>query len=100
MTTFDEVWTRILNASPFFDCKERYAGHEVGIFKDDVGYFGVSVDTLNRDDRLHIYLELSAEEVGTILLNNQFSPSTGLCAKYVMKAFENIIAEREFCNEP
>lgn len=98
MTTYKEVWTRILNASPFFDCKERYDGHEVCIFKDDVGYFGVSVDTLNKNGWLHIYLELSDEEVGTILLNNQFSPSTGLCAKYLIKAFEDIIVERELCN--
>jgi len=41
-----------------------------------------------------IYLSLSNAEVGDILLGNPFSPRSGLCAKYVIKSFENILESR------
>jgi hypothetical protein len=93
MTIWDEILLRIQNAELIFDCAEQYDGHEVGIFKDQAGYFGVSINTL--DDKSNIYLGLSNSEVGDILLGNPFSPRSGLCSKYVIKSFESILESRE-----
>ena len=92
MTNWDEILHRIENAEHVFDCEERHDGHEVGIFKDRAGYFGVSINTLYVNT--NIYLSLSNAEVGDILLGNPFSPRSGLCAKYVIKSFENILESR------
>ena len=92
MTNWDEILQRVENAELFFDCEERHDGHEAGIFKDKTGYFGVSINTLYV--KSNIYLSLSNSEVGDILLGNPFSPRSGLCAKYVIKAFENILESR------
>jgi len=83
---------RIENAEHVFDCAERHDGHEVGIFKDRAGYFGVSINTLYVNT--NIYLSLSNAEVGDILLGNPFSPRSGLCAKYLIKSFENLLESR------
>ncbi len=89
----DEILLRVGNAEHIYDCAEQYDGHEVGIFKDKAGYFGVSINTLV--GRSNIYLSLSNSEVGDILLGNPFSPRSGLCAKYVVKSFESILKLRE-----
>jgi hypothetical protein len=92
MTNWDEILHRVESAELIFDCEERYDSHEVGIFKDKAGYFGVSINTLYVIS--NIYLSLTNSEVGDILLGNPFSPQSGLCAKYVIKAFENILESR------
>jgi hypothetical protein len=92
MKNWDEILHRIENAEHIFDCEERHDGNEVGIFKDRAGYFGVSINALY--ENTNIYLSLSNAEVGDILLGNPFSPRSGLCAKYVIKAFENILESR------
>ena len=93
MTIWGEILLRAENAELIFDCAERHDGHEVGIFKDKAGYFGVSINTL--DGGSNIYLGLSNSEVGDILLGNPFSPRSGLCAKYVIKSFESILESRK-----
>jgi hypothetical protein len=92
MTNWDEILHRVENAELIFDCSEQYDGHEVGIFKDKAGYFGVSISTLYV--KSNIYLILSNAEVGDILLGNPFSPQSGLCAKYLIKSFENLLESR------
>jgi hypothetical protein len=92
MNNLDEILLRVENAEVILDCKERYDGNEVGIFKDKAGYFGVSINTLYV--KSNIYLSLSNLEVGKILMGNPFSPQSGLWAKFVIKAFENILEAR------
>jgi hypothetical protein len=92
MTNWDAILLRAENAEHIYDCAEQYDGHEVGIFKDKAGYFGLSINTL--DGRSNIFLSLSSSDVGDILLGNPFSPRSGLCARYVIKAFEDILESR------